>query len=112
MNSQRSSMKNNKNIMIEEMSKELPFGVPENYFDQFALQMEEQVGFKRSIARKVFRPWMYMAAMFVGVLLVGQIFYTVNKNNATHNAENYESYVLSQVDENSLAEVYVEEPTK
>jgi len=50
--------------------------------------------------------------MFVGVLLVGQIFYTVNKNNATHNAENYESYVLSQVDENSLAEVYVEEPTK
>ena len=112
MNSQRYRMKKNKNIMIEEMSKELPFAVPENYFDQFALQIEEQVGYKKSIARKLFRPWMYMAAMFVGILLIGQIFYTINRNTATNNAENYESYVLSQVDENSLAEVYVDEPAK
>jgi len=94
------------------MSKELPFSVPENYFNQFALQIEEQIGFKRSIIRKVVRPWMYMAAMFVGILIMGQVFYTVNRNNVTRNAENYESYVLSQVDENSLAEVYVEEPSK
>jgi hypothetical protein len=105
-------MKNNKNILIEEISKELPFSVPENYFEQFALQMEEQVGFKKSIIRKVFRPWMYIAAMFIGIMIMGQIFYTVNKNNATRNAENYETYVLSQVDENSLADVYIEEPAK
>jgi len=103
-------MKNNKNILIEEMSKELPFTVPENYFDQFALQIEEQIGFKKSISRKVFKPWMYMAAMFIGVLIMGQVFYTVNKNNTTRNAENYETYVLSQVDENSLADYYVSEP--
>ena len=105
-------MKNNKNILIEEMSKELPFTVPENYFDQFALQIEEQIGFKKSISRKVFKPWMYMAAMFIGVLIMGQVFYTVNKNIVTRNAENYETYVLSQVDENSLADFYVNEPAK
>jgi len=105
-------MKNNKNILIEEISKELPFSVPENYFDQFALQIDEQIGFKRTIVRKVLKPWMYMAAMFICILIMGQVFYTVNKNNSTRNAENYESYVLSQVDENSLADFYVDEPTK
>ena len=53
-----------------------------------------------------------MAAMFVGILIMGQVFYTVNKNNVTRNAENYETYVLSQIDENSMADYYVSEPTK
>ncbi|MDP4238735.1 MAG: hypothetical protein Q8904_04590 [Bacteroidota bacterium] len=104
-------MKNNKNILIDEMSKELPFSVPENYFNQFALQIEEQIGFKRSITRKLFRPWMYMAAMFVGILVADQVFYSINQNNAARSAENYESYVLSQVDETSVADLYVEEPS-
>ena len=105
-------MKNNKNILTEEMTKELPFSVPENYFNQFADQMDKQTVFKKSIIRTVFKPWMYMAAMFVGILIMGQVFYTINRNNTTRNAENYETYVLSQVDENSLAEIYVEEPAK
>jgi hypothetical protein len=105
-------MKNNKNILTEEISKELPFTVPENYFDQFALQMEEQIGYKKSIIRKTFKTWMYMAAMFVGILIMGQVFYTVNKNNVARNTENYETYVLSQVDESSLADFYVNEPAK
>ena len=105
-------MKNNKNILTEEISKELPFTVPENYFNQFALQIEEQIGFKKTIVRTVFKPWMYMAAMFIGLLIMGQIFYTVNRNNTARNAENYETYILSQVDENTLAEIYVEDPAK
>lgn len=106
------NMKNNKKLLLEEMSKELPFSVPENYFKQFALQMEEQIGLKRSIVRKGIKTWMYMAAMFVGIVVMGPVFYTLNQNSATRNAENYESYVLSQVDENSLADLYVEEPSK
>lgn len=105
-------MKNNKNIGLEEISKELPFSVPENYFEQFALQIEDQIGFKKSFIRKVMRPWMYMAAMFVGILIMGQVFYTINQNNASRTAENYETYVLSQVDENSLADFYVTNPAK
>ena len=104
-------MKNNK-LLIEEMSKELPFIVPENYFKQFALQMEEQIGIKKLTIRKSLKPWMYMAAMFVGIVVLGPVFYTVNQNSQSRNAENYESYVLSQVDENSLADLYVEEPSK
>jgi len=105
-------MKNNKNILIDEISKELPFGVPENYFNQFALQIEEQIGYKRSIIRNVLKPWMYMAAMFVGILIMGEVFYTVNQNNTTRNTETYETYVLSQVDETMLVDAYMNEPSK
>jgi len=106
-------MKNNKNIVLEKISKELPFSVPENYFNQFALQMDEQIGFRKPLMRKNIRTWMSMAAMFVGILIIGQIFYTVNQNNVTRNAEKYEAYVLSQVNENSLVDLYVDEvPSK
>jgi hypothetical protein len=106
-------MKNNKNIVLEKISKELPFSVPENYFNLFALQMDEQIAFRKPLMRKNIRTWMYMAAMFVGILIMGQVFYTVNQNNVSLNAEKYESYVLSQVNENSLVDLYVdEEPSK
>ena len=55
---------------------------------------------------------MYMAAMFVGILILTQVFYTINQNTVTRNADNYESYVLSQVDENSMVDVYLDEPSK
>lgn len=112
MNSQTNRMKNNKHISLDEIGKELPFGVPENYFEQFAAQMDEKIGFKPVAVNRIMRPWMYMAAMFVGVLLMGQVFYTVYQNNTTRNAENYELYVLSQVDETSLMDYYVDESVK
>ena len=68
-------MKNKRNISLEEIGKGLPFSVPENYFDQFAIQMERQIGYTNSY-RKILRPWMYMAAMFVGIFIVGGIFYS------------------------------------
>jgi len=105
-------MKTNKNILIDELSRELPFSVPENYFNQFALQLEEQIGFKHSIVPRKIRQWMYVAAMFIGIMIMGQVFYMVNQNIATRNAQNYESYVLSQVDENSIADLYVDESSK
>ena len=104
-------MKKNKHISLEEIGKDLPFGVPDNYFDQFALQMEDKVMFKRISLRKIMKPWMYMAAMFIGVLLIGQIIYSVYQANTSKNAENYESYVLSQVDETSILDYYTENPT-
>ena len=102
MNSQTNSMNKNKHISLEEIGKELPFSVPENYFDQFASQLEDQIGIKHVLVKHVFKPWMYMAAMFLGLLMMGSVFYTVYQNSSTKNAENYESYVLSQVDEASM----------
>ena len=102
-------MKDNKHITLEEIGKELPFTVPENYFEQFASQMEMQIAVKRAPFRKVLISRMSMAAMFVGVLIIGQVFYTVYQNNTAKNEENYELYVLSQVDESSLIDYYVDD---
>lgn len=107
INSQTNSMKDNKHITLEEIGKELPFTVPENYFEQFATQMEAQVMVKRKPSRKALINWMSMAAMFVGILIMGQVFYTAYQNNTAKNEDNYELYVLSQVDESSLMDYYV-----
>lgn len=105
-------MKKNKHITLEDIGNELPFSVPENYFDQFASQLEEQIDFKPVSIQRLLKPWMYMAAMFLGVLIMGQLFYTVYQNNTLKNADNYESYILSQVDETTLMDYYVDESVK
>jgi len=107
-------MKTNKNISFEEIEKELPFSVPENYFEQFASQIDEQIGYKSSGARKLFKPWMYMAAaVFVGIMVLTPVFYNVNnKRVIAQNKDSYESYVLSQVDETALMDCYVDDAAK
>lgn len=105
-------MKTNKNISLAEIGKELPFSIPENYFEQFALQIDEQIGYNQKTVHKFIRPWMYAAAMIVGVLVLSPVFYSVYQNKATANTENYESYVLSQVDESVLMDYYVDDSTK
>jgi hypothetical protein len=82
-------MKDNKHITLEEIGKELPFSVPENYFEQFANQMEMQIAVKRMPFRKVLINWMSMAAMFAGILIMGQIFYTVYQFYTAINVDYY-----------------------
>lgn len=105
-------MKTNKNISLAEIGKELPFSVPENYFEQFALQIDEQIGYNPKSVHKFIRPWMYAAAMIVGILVLSPVFYSVYQNKTTVNTENYESYVLSQVDESVLMDYYVDDSSK
>lgn len=112
MNSQSNRMKTNKQISLNEIGTELPFGVPENYFDQFAAQLEKQIGLKPHPVRKLLKPWMYIAAMFVGILVMSQVFYGRYQKNTAQNAENYELYVLSQVDESALMDYYVDQSVK
>jgi len=101
-------MKDKKHISLEEIGKEVPFSVPENYFEDFAAKMEGQISIKPISIRKAFAPWMYMAAMFVGVFVVGQILFNVLSDKTTKSDDSYESYVLSQVDESSLMDLYVD----
>jgi len=103
-------MEKRDNILMRKIGNELPFRVPENYFDQFALQIEDQIGYKHIVKRKALKSWMFMAAMFVCVLIMGEVFNTIHKNSLARNADNYETYVLSQVDETSLMDYY-EEPS-
>ncbi|MDD3321902.1 MAG: hypothetical protein PHS59_10715 [Paludibacter sp.] len=101
-------MKDKKHIPLEEIGKDLPFRTPENYFEDFANRMEAQIVVKPVSIRKTFTPWMYMAAMFVGLLIVGQILFNVYQSANVKNEDNYESYVLSQVDEAAMIDYYVE----
>ncbi len=105
-------MKTNKHISLNEIGKEVPFSVPENYFNHFTQQIEEQIGIHTPPAHKLLRPWMYIAAMFVVALMLGQLGYRLYQNNSTQNSENYELYVLSQVDETALMDCYVDESVK
>ena len=104
---------NKKNkISLSEIGKELPFTVPENYFEHFALNMEAQIGSESYSSRKIIRSWMYAAAAFVGVCMLGQTFYKVYQAKQVEKSEYYESYVLSQVNEASMIDYYTEESTK
>ncbi len=104
-------MKNNNKISIEEMSKDLPFSVPEDYFNQFALQIEQQIGYRKP--RQYFlKSWMYIAAMFVGIFIIGETFYNAKQRTIAKNSENYESYVMAQVDEAAVVDYYVNDSNK
>ncbi|MFT3751966.1 MAG: hypothetical protein QM800_03505 [Paludibacter sp.] len=106
-------MKTNKHISLEEVvGKKLPFSVPENYFDQFAFQMEQQIGYTHKPVHRFIRPWMYAAAVVVGIMVLGPVFYSAYQNQTAVNTENYESYVLSQVDETVLMDYYVDDSAK
>ena len=103
-------MKTDNKISVQEIDKALPFSVPENYFNDFAAHIEKQIGYRKSSVRFV-RPWMYTAAVFIGIVVVGQVFYSSNRQkNLT--AENYETYVMAQVDESSVVDYYVNESSK
>lgn len=94
-------------IKIEEIGNRIPFKTPDNYFENFAAQFEEQVMVKPVSAFKLMRPWMYMAAMFLGVFFMSRILFTVYSNNkAEAAAENYELYVMTQVNDVESFEIY------
>lgn len=96
-----------KKIKIEEIGNRIPFKTPENYFENFATQFEEQVMVKPVSVFRLMRPWMYMAAMFLGVFFMSRVLYTVyNNSKAEAAAEKYELYVMTQVNDVESIEIY------
>lgn len=104
-------MMDKKNIPLDKIDKKLPFTVPENYFEDFAVRMESQIrGVTIEKRHRHTGPWRYaVAAIFAGILLAGTLYTTLFKTNSK--SENYESYVLSQVDEASMLYYYVADQT-
>ncbi len=84
---------------LNEIGNRKPFAVPENYFEDFANNFEAQIALKPLSPLKLLRPWMYMAAMFLGVFFMSRVVYTVYTDNKIANAENYELYVMTQVND-------------
>ncbi|KPK86413.1 MAG: hypothetical protein AMS27_05080 [Bacteroides sp. SM23_62_1] len=61
---------------LDSMNKELPFSVPENYFDNFASRLQErmQTGKKPGLFRKTYelvRPQLALAAAIAAFLAIG-----------------------------------------
>lgn len=101
-------MKANNPISLDEMNNKLPFSVPENYFEEFALKMDKQIAAAKSIRLKKIRRWMYAAAVFAGMMISGGAYYShYQKQQDAAYVENYESYILSQVDEPSMIDYYL-----
>lgn len=105
-------MKKNNKISLDEIGRELPFTVPENYFEHFAMQIDEQINRNSGSSHRFIRQWMYVAAAFVGIFMIGQTYYKVHQTSVTQKADTYEAYVLSQVNEASMVDYYVDEPAK
>jgi hypothetical protein len=100
-------MKDNKNISLDEIGNKLPFSVPENFFEDFSNQIDAQTQIKPVPIIRLLRPWIYMVAMFIAVFFVGRLAYSSFQNKETVLAENYDMYILSQIDENEIVEYYL-----
>jgi hypothetical protein len=108
--------KNNINYGNDDLKKS--FKVPENYFEDFAASFEQKIVEQPVSVKHIMRPWMYMAAMFLGVFFIAQIFYTVyfsekNDKDLAQSAivsdkEKYELYLKSQIDDNMFYEYLME----
>lgn len=66
--------------IMKKCGKGNPFTVPEGYFDNFTNEVMSKLPEKKEVLAETkvgtwdrIRPWMYMAAMFVGACLITQI---------------------------------------
>lgn len=94
----------NKNL--NNIGRNLPFNVPEDYFKDFALEMDAKINIKSVSFKKLAAPWMYLVAMFAGIFLITNIFYNIHENQKNVESEMYDLYLLSQVDHSILLDYY------
>jgi hypothetical protein len=67
---------------LKDIGNEHPFGVPENYFENFASEIERKIQPVSQPLFQTIKPWFYIAAVFVGVaLLVQPIMYSVKEKH-------------------------------
>jgi len=92
--------------ILKKTGNRVPFTVPEQYFENFALEMESKLGSQQLTVKRLMSPWMYMAAMFVGLLVLGNVLFSIYRDNQNNHTEMYELYVSSQVDDSALMEYY------
>jgi len=101
-------MDTKKHITIDDIGSRNPFGVPDRYFDSFALQMDKRLAHSLQPAKRSFllSRWYYAAAtVLVVALLAGQYFYRQHQEKLALNEQRYE-YYSSQIDEPTMMEYY------
>lgn len=95
-------------LEIQKTGNRRPFVLPENYFDDFAGRMDAVISENPQEDKQLrIRPWIYGAvASLIGILFLGQIYLTNDKNKELA-SETFDTYVLSQVNENSIVDFYL-----
>ena len=95
-------------LEIQKTGNRRPFVLPENYFDDFAGRMDAVISENPQETKQLrIRPWIYGAvASLIGILFLGQIYLTNDKNKEL-SCETCDTYVLSQVNENSIVDYYL-----
>lgn len=100
-------MKENKNITPLSLNKNVPFKVPQNYFENFASNFEKKIKMQHTVKLRKIRSMIAAAAVFLGLMATGGIYYSNIQKNKINYANNYEAYIMSQVDEPSMMDYYV-----
>jgi hypothetical protein len=95
---------------LNQIGNRNPFEVPENYFEEFAVHMDELIVPKETPLIRMMKPWLYMAAMFTGLLLVGNVLLQSHKSSQLQRqSEAYDAYLMSQLDESIYYDYYFTE---
>ncbi len=94
-----------KNKKLDEIGIKNPFRTPEGYFENFSENLVSCLPDKEFSEQKVVnlwekvRPWVYMAAMFVGIMLMVNIFVGSPKEGSGILSGNVEEIPVNQIDE-------------
>jgi hypothetical protein len=98
-------------IKLGDIGNRKPFTIPENYFDDFGARLQSQLELQPQTetvkSNKIIRPWMYMAAMFTGILLMVSVVTSYYNRKLIAKNENYELYVISQLNDDMFYEYYI-----
>jgi hypothetical protein len=97
------------NEKLQEIGNKNPFSVPEGYFENFGADMDATISMGKVSAKKLLKPWLYMAAMFVGLFLTGNVFYAVYQRDSKIEEDLYELYLTSQIDQSVVLDYYTVE---
>ena len=108
-------MKKNEDI-LQQVGRNTGYKVPEGYFENFAARMTEQLP-ERELPKpeivttwQKLRPYIYLAAMFAGILLMLQVFVApiVEADKmmtaSAEQEEDLEEYMLYSMDEYTIFE--------
>lgn len=109
-----------KKYTLNDIGNKNPFAVPDNYFEEFSVNIEKQISSeKKAVTVPLFqklRPLFYAAAVLIGVFFVGDYLSlktSSNSNNNTLNVadsaitEEQSEALLAYIDENTLIEFLI-----
>ena len=100
-------MKSQNKILDDNRLKKVPFTVPDNYFDNFRTEMMKSLPEFPEIPKTVelsrwqrFKPYFYMAAMFLGIWCMMKVFHTVSTPSAISLDNPPEQVAQALIDDN------------